>query len=194
MKDDDAFTSEAEDKNDSPPFSCRMGNACRQRLCQWLRRAVGNLDEAEDICQEICLHCLTGQAVFRGESQFTTWLHRIMVNAYRYYLRKKRRREEILTTEVSEEALHSAQTAQEWTEAAQAERFSLTERVRIALSHLNLRQRQLLEWKYVEGYSLAEIAQRLGIKEESARQALYRAREAFKRTYRQIGKQPRTYQ
>ncbi len=57
------------------------------------------------------------------------------------------------------------------------------EKVQRALAKLTERQRKLLMWKYVEGYTHAEIAQRLGITEQSAWQSLHRAREAFKQAY-----------
>jgi RNA polymerase sigma factor (sigma-70 family) len=63
----------------------------------------------------------------------------------------------------------------------QAEDAVLVERVQAALSEITPRQRQLLMWKYVEGYTHIEVAQRLGTTEQSAWVALHRGREAFKR-------------
>jgi RNA polymerase sigma-70 factor (ECF subfamily) len=137
---------------------------------------VGNPDDAEDLCQEVCLHCLLGQAQFRGDAEFTTWLYRITSNASKDLLRKKYRRAESVETEVGEEVFLSATEVQ-------AEDAVLVERVQAALSKITPRQRQLLEWKFIEGLSHAEIAQQLGVKEQSAWVALHHAREAFKRAY-----------
>jgi RNA polymerase sigma-70 factor (ECF subfamily) len=155
-------------------------------IYRWALRFVGNHDEAEDIAQEVCLRCLLRQSAFRGESEFATWLHRVMVNVCKDHLRKKRRRKESVATEVGEEAFRAAQEAQAWAQATDVGTQAIVERARAALAQLTPRQCQLLIWKYVEDDSHAEIAQRLGIKERSAWVAAHRAREKFKKIYESL--------
>ena len=52
-------------------------------------RMVGNTSEAEDLTQEVFLHLLRKIQTFRGESAFSTWLHRLAVNLVLMHLRKK---------------------------------------------------------------------------------------------------------
>src|SRR5207248_4870980 len=52
-------------------------------------RMVGNTMEAEDLTQEAFLLLLRKIHTFRGESAFSTWLHRIAVNIVLMHLRKK---------------------------------------------------------------------------------------------------------
>jgi RNA polymerase sigma-70 factor (ECF subfamily) len=52
-------------------------------------RMVGNTTEAEDLTQEAFLLLLRKIHTFRGESAFSTWLHRLTVNLVLMYLRKK---------------------------------------------------------------------------------------------------------
>jgi RNA polymerase sigma-70 factor (ECF subfamily) len=50
---------------------------------------VGNTAEAEDLTQEAFLQLFRKIATFRGESAFSTWLHRLAVNVVLMRLRKK---------------------------------------------------------------------------------------------------------
>src|SRR5258707_10406422 len=52
-------------------------------------RMVGNAAEAEDLTQEAFLLLLRKIHTFRGESAFSTWLHRLAVNVVLMRLRKK---------------------------------------------------------------------------------------------------------
>ena len=53
-------------------------------------RMVGNSAEAEDLTQEAFLQLFRKIGTFRGESAFSTWLHRLAVNVVLMRLRKKR--------------------------------------------------------------------------------------------------------
>ncbi len=52
-------------------------------------RMVGNMAEAEDLTQDAFLQLFRKIATFRGESAFSTWLHRLAVNVVLMKLRKK---------------------------------------------------------------------------------------------------------
>jgi RNA polymerase sigma-70 factor (ECF subfamily) len=52
-------------------------------------RMVGNTAEAEDLAQEAFLQLFRKIGTFRGESAFSTWLHRLSVNVVLMKLRKK---------------------------------------------------------------------------------------------------------
>ena len=52
-------------------------------------RMIGNTTEAEDLTQEVFLLLLRKIHTFRGESAFSTWLHRLAVNLVLMRLRKK---------------------------------------------------------------------------------------------------------
>jgi RNA polymerase sigma-70 factor (ECF subfamily) len=60
-----------------------------RRVYAVCRRMVGNPAEAEDLTQETFLHLIRKIHTFRGESAFSTWLHRMVVNLVLMRLRKK---------------------------------------------------------------------------------------------------------
>jgi RNA polymerase sigma-70 factor, ECF subfamily len=64
----------------------RLHNRRVYALCL---RMVGNTAEAEDLTQEAFLQLFRKIATFRGESAFSTWLHRLAVNVVLMRLRKK---------------------------------------------------------------------------------------------------------
>ena len=59
-------------------------------------RVLGDADEAADLAQDVCVALPGRLASWRGESRFTTWLYRVVVNAARDAIRRKdaRRRSE----------------------------------------------------------------------------------------------------
>ncbi len=60
-----------------------------RRVYSLCLRMVGNTTEAEDLTQEAFLQLFRKIATFRGESAFSTWLHRLAVNVVLMKLRRK---------------------------------------------------------------------------------------------------------
>jgi len=61
----------------------------KRRVYSLCLRMTGNTTEAEDLTQEVFLQLYRKIATFRGESAFSTWLHRLAVNVVLMHLRKK---------------------------------------------------------------------------------------------------------
>lgn len=61
----------------------------KRRIYSLCLRMVGNVAEAEDLTQEAFLQLHRKIATFRGDSAFSTWLHRLAVNIVLMHLRKK---------------------------------------------------------------------------------------------------------
>ena len=64
----------------------------QQRVYSLCLRMLGEADAAADVAQDTFLTVLRKLEGFRGEAAFTTWLHRVAVNACYDELRRKRRR------------------------------------------------------------------------------------------------------
>lgn len=63
--------------------------AHKRRVYSLCLRMTGNIAEAEDLSQEAFLQLFRKIGTFRGESAFSTWLHRLVVNVVLMHLRKK---------------------------------------------------------------------------------------------------------
>jgi len=61
----------------------------KRRVYSLCLRMTGNTAEAEDLAQEAFLQLFRKISTFRGESAFSTWLHRLAVNVVLMHLRKK---------------------------------------------------------------------------------------------------------
>jgi len=66
-------------------------------------------------------------------------------------------------------------------------------RVLNVLDHLPERQRMALEWKYVDGLRVREIAERLGETEKAVEATLYRARREFRRRFQLAEPAPKNW-
>lgn len=64
----------------------------QQRVYSLCLRVLGDADAAADVAQDTFLTVLRKLDGFRGDAAFTTWLHRVAVNACYDELRRKRRR------------------------------------------------------------------------------------------------------
>ena len=61
----------------------------KKRIYSLCMRMVGNTAEAEDMTQETFLQLHRKISTFRGDSAFSTWLHRLAINVVLMRLRKK---------------------------------------------------------------------------------------------------------
>src|SRR5260370_23693388 len=69
-------------------------NEYAPRVYNLARRMLGNDADAEDVTQDVLLQVVRKLNTFRGESDFSTWLHRVTVNAALAHRGKRARREE----------------------------------------------------------------------------------------------------
>src|SRR5947199_2870551 len=70
-----------------------------RRVYSLCLRMTQNVSEAEDLAQEVFIQLFRKIGSFRGESAFTTWLHRLTVNQVLMHFRKRSVRDEKTTEE-----------------------------------------------------------------------------------------------
>jgi len=128
-------------------------------------RMTGNVAEAEDCTQEAFIQAWDKMRKFRGDSAFSTWLHRIAVNAVLGRIRKSKREQERL--QVAGE-MQSAPVATGDT----GELRDLAE----AVGRLPEGARHVFVLHAVYGYSHDEAADMLGIAAGTSKAQLHRAR------------------
>jgi RNA polymerase sigma-70 factor (ECF subfamily) len=116
----------------------------------------GDRSIADDVTQQIFLKLFTAIKQFRGESEFTTWLYRLVVNACMDERRRRIRWLPIGETAMMKTAMPKT------TQDKQYARAELAEAVQLAISHLKPKFRLPILLKYVEGMSYEEIASVMG--------------------------------
>ncbi|NUT92545.1 MAG: RNA polymerase sigma factor SigM [Saccharothrix sp.] len=140
----------------------------RDRMWAVALRTLRDPEEAADALQEAFISAFRAAASFRAESQVTTWLHRIVVNAC---LDRMRRRQTRPTVPLPEAGPGEPVAPRD----AMAERETRLV-VQAALNELPEEQRAPIVLVDVEGYSVAETAQLLGIAEGTVKSRCARGR------------------
>lgn len=143
----------------------------------WALHCCGhNHADAEDILQMTYARVLSGQAVYKGQSSFRTWLFGVIRMVARETLRRSRRRERLDVRAAGHLSLVAEPEAPD-----AVERSDMTRRLLEALALLPDRQREVLHLVFYEGLSVAEAAEVLTIGVGSARTHYARGKERMKR-------------
>jgi len=149
-----------------------------------LVRLNQDADAAEDVVQQTLCRAIEKIALYRGESALFTWLCRIcrntIVDSFRASDRPHGHAIPFEDTDEIRLALESLSAAQIDDPERNAINQQLMRLVRVVLDYLPRRYGQVLEWKYIEGHSVKEIAGFLGVGSKAAESTLTRARTAFK--------------
>src|SRR5256886_13876730 len=134
----------------------------------------GNTGEAEDLTQEAFLQLFRKVGTFRGESAFSTWLHRMAVNVVLMRLRKKSLPVVPLedTAETEEEAPKKELGAPDAKLAGSIDRLELQR----AIEALPPGYRSIFVLHDVEGYEHNEIAGMVGCSIGKSKSQLHKAR------------------
>lgn len=124
---------------------------------------------------------------YRGEAALFSWLCAICRHQVTDWLRQNQRyREHIVLTEDLPDiqaAVDSLQVSTDFSPEREAQRHELARLIQVALDQLPPHYGDALEWKYMQGYSVKEIAERLGLGNEAVQSLLARAKRAFKDVY-----------
>ena len=141
----------------------------RDRLWAVALRTLSDPEDAADALQDAMLSAYRAAGSFRGDSAVTTWLHRVVVNACLDRMRRRGSRPTVPLPEVETEYARPAATD----EIANTD---LRLALQSALATLPEEQRTALVLVDVEGYSVDETAQALGVAPGTVKSRCARAR------------------
>ena len=135
-------------------------------LC--LRLSGGTTEEASELMQDVFIRAWRGLHTFRGESAFSSWLHRLTVNAMLESVRSEKRR-------------NARVSSMDDPESVGAESFRATPDLLVdlerAIASLPEGARMAFVLHEIEGFQHDEIASQLGIAAGTVKAQLHRARK-----------------
>jgi RNA polymerase sigma-70 factor (ECF subfamily) len=162
-------------QGDAGAFEC-LYRLHSRRVYSLCLRMVGNAAEAEDLTQEAFLQLFRKIATFRGESAFSTWLHRLSVNVVLMRLRKKSMAETSLeeVTEPDEESGGPRRDfgAPDLRLSGSIDRLNLQR----AVEQLPPGYKSVFVLHDVQGYEHNEIAEIMGCSIGNSKSQLHKAR------------------
>ena len=134
-------------------------------------RMLGNPSEAEDAAQDVFVQLFRKIGSFRGESAFTTWLHRMTVNQVLMRFRKRSVRFESITEDGDFTAIVQGGTER-------PSRMPIIDRIALdrAITQLPPGYRTVFVLHDVEGFEHEEIANRLKCTIGTSKSQLHKAR------------------
>src|SRR5882672_9103554 len=147
----------------------------KRRVYSLCLRMVSNVGEAEDLAQEVFMQLFRKISTFRGESAFSTWLHRLAVNVVLMHLRKKGLNEISLDEEPDDENQDLPRKeygGQDLNLAGAVDRATLDR----AIGTLPKGYRTIFVLHDVEGYEHNEIAHLMGCSIGNSKSQLHKAR------------------
>jgi RNA polymerase sigma-70 factor (ECF subfamily) len=154
-----------------------------QRLYRLARSVLRDDAEAEDALQQAYVHAFTRLGTFRGDASFSTWLSRIVLNEAIGLLRRRRRPAELSAPETETamvaEIIHFPASPDPERSLAQRQINTLLEQ---AVDALPDAFRTVLVARVIEEMSIEETAELLGLKPETVKTRLHRARRLVRKS------------
>jgi RNA polymerase sigma-70 factor, ECF subfamily len=153
-----------------------------RRVYSLCLRMTQNVAEAEDLAQEAFIQLFRKIGSFRGESAFTTWLHRLTVNQVLMHFRKRSFKLE-RTTEEGDTPVQIVRGTENPNKMPVLDRLSLDH----ALKQLPPGYRSVFVLHDIEGHEHEEIAKILGVAVGTSKSQLHKARMKLRRLLKKQG-------
>ena len=166
-------------EGDSDAFAA-VFHAHKTRVYSLCLRMTSNAAEAEDLTQSAFMQVFRKITSFRGDSAFSTWLHRITVNTVLQHFRKKSLCQVSLDEPCSNGDGGEVRREIETRDSGVAD---CVERIALAraLRDLPPGYRTVFLLHEVEGYEHQEIAERLGCSVGNSKSQLHRAKQRIRK-------------
>ena len=138
-------------------------------------RMVRNASDAEDLTQQVFIQLFRKLHTFRGESSFTTWLHRMTVNQVLMHFRRRVVKTE-KTTEDGSTPIRIVSGTENPSRMALIDRIALNQ----AIGQLPLGYRMVFILHDVEGFEHEQIGKMLGCAVGTSKSQLHKARQRLR--------------
>lgn len=158
----------------------------QQRVFGLVNGILRHREDVEDVAQQVFLKAYLSLKKFDQRAAFSTWLYKITVNECWDYLRKKKVRPLTYESDMSEEQVSrlDGYISQDRPPQTPSERAEVQEMLEWMLDKLPEQDRELLVLKEIEGFSVQELAEILGLNVNTVKVRLFRTRSKLIDIYR----------
>ncbi len=153
---------------------------------------VRHRNDVEDIAQQVFTKVYFSIRNFDFRSSLITWIYKITVNECFDYLRKKKVRKLVYESDMSEDEVRRVENTEPAVDRQPPADSTLARRdyVLKLMTRVSEEERTLLMLKEVEGYSVEELAERLGMNENTIKVKLFRARQKLVKASQKLDRAP----
>ena len=150
----------------------------QHRVFAVARGILKRQEDVEDIAQQVFVKAYFSLKRFDQRAAFSTWLYKITVNECWDLLRKRKARPLVYESDFSEEQSrqYTDMERERSTVPDTSDRMAMRQRLESMLSQLDKRDRAMLVLKEVQGFSVEEIAESMGLNANTVKVRLFRAR------------------
>jgi RNA polymerase sigma-70 factor (ECF subfamily) len=165
----------------------------QHRVVALIGRYIHDWSECQDVAQETFLRAYRALGNFRGDAQFSTWLHRIAVNTAKNHLVAHKRRPpgEDIDIDDAEQFESALRLRDNDTPERELMRQEMEQTVMSAVEALPEELRAAITLREVDGMSYEEIAQHMQCPIGTVRSRIFRARDAIDARLRPLMDAPR---
>ncbi len=151
----------------------------QSRLISTAFKFVKDVHIAEDIVQDSFIKAFKALDSFREDSSFYTWIYRIAVNTSKNFLVSKKRKSELLNSDLSEEASYEIEPVETYSPEDLLQATQLKKVITETIDQLGEDTRTALNLRELDGLSYEQIADVVNCPVGTVRSRIFRGREVI---------------
>ena len=151
----------------------------QSRLISTAFKFVKDVQIAEDIVQDSFIKAFKALDSFREDSSFYTWIYRIAVNTSKNFLVSKKRKSELLNSDLSEEASYEIEPVETYSPEDLLQATQLKKVITETIDQLGEDTRTALTLRELDGLSYEQIADVVNCPVGTVRSRIFRGREVI---------------
>ena len=151
----------------------------QSRLISTAFKFVKDVQIAEDIIQDSFIKAFNALESFREDSSFYTWIYRITVNTSKNFLVSKKRKSELLNSDLSEEASYEIEPVETYSPEDLLQATQLQKVITETFDQLGEDTRTALTLRELDGLSYEQIADVVNCPVGTVRSRIFRGREVI---------------
>ena len=151
----------------------------QSRLISTAFKFVKDVQIAEDIVQDSFIKAFNALESFREDSSFYTWIYRITVNTSKNFLVSKKRKSELLNSDLSEEASYEIEPVETYSPEDLLQATQLKKVITETIDQLGEDTRTALTLRELDGLSYEQIADVVNCPVGTVRSRIFRGREVI---------------